>query len=117
LIETNPASQASRTIALDILRFDADAAGLVTLKARWELLGRAGSLVGAPRNAVIVKTGSGRDSEAVAITMSSALADLSGDIATGLGAVAAIEPEDHNGEKFGRSVSDLPEMAPPTFQR
>jgi hypothetical protein len=117
LIETNPASQASRTIAVDILRFDADAAGLVTLKARWELLGRAGSLVGAPRNAVIVKTGSGRDSEAVAITMSSALADLSGDIATGLGAVAAIEPEDHNGEKFGRSVSDLPEMAPPTFQR
>ena len=39
LIENNPTSQASRTIAVDILRFDADATGLVTLKARWELLG------------------------------------------------------------------------------
>ena len=109
LIENNPTSQASRTIAVDILRFDADATGLVTLKARWELLGRAGSLVGAPRNAMIVKTGSGRDGEAVAATMSRALADLSGDIAAGLGAVAAIEPEGQNRAKFGRSVSDLRE--------
>lgn len=109
LIENNPTSQASRTIAVDILRFDADATGLVTLKARWELLGRAGSLVGAPRNAMIVKTGSGRDGEAVTATMSRALADLSGDIAAGLGAVAAIEPEGQNRVKFGRSVSDLRE--------
>ena len=49
LVENNPTSQASRTIAVDILRFDADATGLVTLKARWELLGRAGSLVGLPQ--------------------------------------------------------------------
>ena len=100
LIENNPTSQASRTIAVDILRFDADATGLVTLKARWELLGRSGALVGAPRNALIVKTGSGRDGEAVAATMSRALADLSGDIAAGLGTVAAIEPEGQNRGRF-----------------
>jgi hypothetical protein len=58
---------------------------------------------------MIVKTGSGRDGEAVAATMSQALADLSGDIAAGLGAVAAIEPEGQNRAKFGRSVSDLRE--------
>jgi uncharacterized protein len=109
LVENNPTSQASRTIAVDILRFDADATGLVTLKARWELLGRAGSLVGAPRNAMIVKSGSGRDGEAVAATMSRALADLSGDIAAGLGAVAGIEPEGQNRWKFGKSASDLRE--------
>ena len=42
LIENNPTSPASLTIAVDVLRFDADAAGLVTLKARWELLGASG---------------------------------------------------------------------------
>jgi uncharacterized protein len=32
LIDNNPASPASLTIAVDVLRFDADAAGQVTLK-------------------------------------------------------------------------------------
>lgn len=106
LIENNPMSPANRTIALNILRFDADAAGLVTLKARWEVLGRAGSLAGAPRNTMIVKPGSGRDAEAVAATMSRALAELSSDIAAGLGAVAAIEPEDQSGGSFRRTAPD-----------
>ena len=88
LIENNPASPASRTIAVDILRFDADAAGLVTLKARWEVLGRAGSPVGIPHDAMIVKPGSGRDAEAVAATMSGAVADLATQIAASLGSGA-----------------------------
>jgi hypothetical protein len=89
LIENNPTSPASLTIAVDVLRSDADAAGLVTLNARWEVLGREGSLVGAPRDAMIVKPGSGRDAEAVAATMSRAVANLSGEIAAGVGTVTA----------------------------
>jgi hypothetical protein len=58
---------------------------------------------------MIVKSGPGRDGEAVAATMSRALADLSGDIAAGLGAVAAIEPEDQNRGNFDKSASDLRE--------
>jgi uncharacterized lipoprotein YmbA len=85
LIENNPTSPASRTIAVDILRFDADATGLVTLKARWELLERAGSPVGIPRDAMIVEPGSGPDAEAVAATMSRAVADLATQIAANLG--------------------------------
>jgi hypothetical protein len=91
LIDNNPTSPASLTIAVDVLRFDADAAGQVTLKARWQMLDRSGSLVGIPRDAMIVKPGSGRDAEAVAATMSLALSDLSADIAAGLGTPAAIE--------------------------
>jgi hypothetical protein len=88
LIDNNPTSPASLTIAVDILRFDADAAGQVTLKARWQMLDRAGSLVGIPRDAMIVKPGSGRDAEAVAATMSGAIADLATQIAANLGSGA-----------------------------
>jgi hypothetical protein len=85
LIENNPTSPANLTIAVDVLRFDADAAGLVTLKARWEALGQKGSLAEAPRDVMIVKPGSGPDAEAVAATMSRAVADLATQIAANLG--------------------------------
>ena len=88
LIENNPTSAANLAIAVNVLRFDADAAGVVTLNARWEVIGRAGSLVGAPRDVVIVKPGSGGDAEAVAATMSRAVADLASEIATAVGGTA-----------------------------
>jgi hypothetical protein len=88
LIDNNPTSPASLTIAVDVLRFDADAVGQVTLKARWQMLDRSGSLVGIPRDAMIVKPGSGRDAEAVAATMSGAVADLATQIAASLGSGA-----------------------------
>jgi hypothetical protein len=88
LIDNNPTSPASLTIAVDVLRFDADAAGQVTLKARWQMLDRSGSLVVNPRDAMIVKPGSGRDAEAVAATMSGAVADLATQIAASLGSGA-----------------------------
>jgi hypothetical protein len=88
LIENNPTSPANLTIAVNVLRFDADAAGRVTLNGRWEVLGRTGSLVGAPRDVTIVKPGSGRDAEAVAATMSRAVADLASEIATAVGGTA-----------------------------
>ena len=88
LIENRTASPASLTISVDILRFDADTTGLVKLDARWEMLGRAGGLIGAPHNARIVETGSGQDAAAIATTMSRAVADLAGEIATGVGGTA-----------------------------
>ena len=88
LNDDNPTSPASLTIAVDVLRFDADAAGQVTLKARWQILDRSGSLVGIPRDATIVKPGSGQDAEAVAATMSLAVADLAAQIAASLGSGA-----------------------------
>jgi uncharacterized protein len=85
LIDNSPTSPANLTIAVDVLRFDANAAGQVTLKARWQMLDRSGSLVGIPRDAMIVKPGSGRDAEAVAATMSGAVAGLGTRIAASLG--------------------------------
>ena len=84
LIEDNPSSPASLAIAIDVIRFDADAAGLVALNARWEILGRAGSLVGPPHDAMIIEPGSGREAKAVAATMSRAVADLAAHIAASL---------------------------------
>src|ERR1700730_8161612 len=69
LIEDNPSSPASLALAVDVIRFDADAAGLVALNARWEILGRAGSLVGPPHNAMIIEPGSGREAKAVSATI------------------------------------------------
>jgi len=85
LIEDNPSSPASLTLAVDVIRFDADAAGLVALNARWEILGRAGSLVGPPHDAMIIEPGSGREAKAVAATMSRAVADLAAHIAASFG--------------------------------
>jgi hypothetical protein len=100
LIENNPTCPANLTIAVDVLRFDADAAGVVTLKARWEALGQKGSLEGAPRDVMIVKPGSGRDAEAVAATMSRAVTDLATQIATSLGPVVAIDAVGQRGRKL-----------------
>jgi uncharacterized lipoprotein YmbA len=85
LIEDNPSSPASLALAVDVIRFDADAAGLVTLNARWEILGRAGSLVGPPHDAMIIEPGSGREAKAIAATMSRAVADLAAHIAASFG--------------------------------
>jgi uncharacterized lipoprotein YmbA len=90
LIENNPTSPASLTIAVNVLRFDADATGLVTLNARWETLERTGALVGVPRDAMIIEPGSSRDAEAVAATMSRAVADLATQIAASLGSTTIV---------------------------
>jgi hypothetical protein len=52
------------------------------------MLDRSGSLVGIPRDALIVEPGSGRDAEAVAAAMSGAVADLAAQIAASLGSGA-----------------------------
>ncbi len=89
LIESDTANTAGLAVSVDIIRFDADATGRVQLNARWELLGRSGHLAGAPRNASIVQPGSGADAAAIAASMSRAVADLAGEIATSIGGAAA----------------------------
>ena len=88
LIENDTANLALPTISVDIVRFDADATGLVQLYARWEILRRIGGLVGAPHNTLIVERGSGRDAAEIAATMSRAVTDLAGKIASGVGVPA-----------------------------
>jgi uncharacterized lipoprotein YmbA len=92
LIESDTVNSASLVVSVDILRFDADATGLVQLDARWEMLGRTGRLVGAPHNAFIVKPGSGPDAAAIATTMSRAVADLAGELATSVRRADAAHP-------------------------
>jgi uncharacterized protein len=86
LIDNDSASPAKLTIEIDVLRFDADKSGQVTLEASWEQLGRNGAVVGVPGNARIVEPGSGSDAAAVAAAMSHAVADLAVRIASGIGA-------------------------------
>jgi uncharacterized protein len=85
LIDNDSASPAKLSVAIDVLRFDADKSGQVTLEASWEQLGRNGTVVGVPGNARIVEPGSGSDAAAVAATMSHTVADLAGRIASGVG--------------------------------
>jgi uncharacterized lipoprotein YmbA len=93
LVENTTASPADLTISINILRFDAEPAGSVKLDARWETLGRNGSLVGMPRDAKITQPGSGGDGAAIAGTMSRAVDDLAHRITAGMGAsIAAIGP-------------------------
>jgi uncharacterized lipoprotein YmbA len=93
LVENTTASPADLTISINILRFDAEPAGSVKLDARWETLGRNGSLLGMPRDAKITQPGSGGDGAAIAATMSRAVGNLAGEITTHMGAaVTALAP-------------------------
>lgn len=84
MIENDSAAPANLTIAIDILRFDADKSGRVTLGAGWEALGKGAAVVAAPGEAEIVEPGSGSSTAAVAATMSRALAALADRIVAGI---------------------------------
>lgn len=77
-----------RIVDVQILRFDADASGLVTLDARWQVFADAGRSLLAARDSVVRETASGAGEAAtVAATvaaMSRALSRLSADIAATL---------------------------------
>jgi uncharacterized protein len=89
LIANDSAAPAGLTVAVEVLRFDADRAGRVTLQASWETLDKNAKLIGVPRQVNIVEPASGSDAAAVAATMSRALAALADNIAAGLGGGAA----------------------------
>ncbi|MBV8889985.1 MAG: membrane integrity-associated transporter subunit PqiC [Alphaproteobacteria bacterium] len=83
-LAAGPGIAAERTVAVDVLRFDADPDGRVTLAARWQTLGRTAPL-GRPRQSTIVEPGSGGDAAGIAAAMSQALAALAAQIAADLG--------------------------------
>jgi hypothetical protein len=85
LVGADSSAPADLTVAVEVIRFDADKAGAVTLAATWETLGKNAKVVGAPREANIVEPARGSDDGAIAATMSRALAKLAADIAAGLG--------------------------------
>jgi uncharacterized lipoprotein YmbA len=74
------------SVALDILRFDADPAGQVVLVTRWQAIGRGDAAIGAPQAGRIVLPGGGSDAAAIATTMSQAVARLAHSMAATLAA-------------------------------
>ena len=84
LIESAAKPPPGVTIAVEVSRFDAAESGNVTLAARWEALGPTGRPLGPARESTIVEPGSGKDTPAVATTMSRAVAALAARIAAGL---------------------------------
>jgi uncharacterized lipoprotein YmbA len=84
LVESSAKPPPGATIALDVSRFDADESGAVTMAVRWEVIGRNGTSLGAPRESTIVEPGSRKDAAAVVAAMSRAVAALAARIVTGL---------------------------------
>jgi len=74
-----------RIVDVQIMRFDADASGLVTLDARWQVFAGAGRSLLAARDSVVRETASGAGEAATVAAMSRALSRLSADIAAALG--------------------------------
>jgi hypothetical protein len=85
MVDNSSAAPANLTIAVDLLRFDADKSGRVTLEAGWETLGKNAAVVGTPSDATIVEPASGSDTAALAATMSRAIGDFADRIAAGIG--------------------------------
>jgi hypothetical protein len=83
LVDSGSSQPATVTVSVDIARFDADEDGRVVLAARWQRWG-AGGASGAPHDRSVVELGSGSGGDAIAATMSHALAALAADIATDL---------------------------------
>jgi len=68
-------------LVVDVPRFDADAAGAVSLDARWELVDPAGRKRVAFGNSRIRKQAEGPEAAAVVAAMSDALGDFSREVA------------------------------------
>jgi uncharacterized protein len=83
MTEVGSDKPADVTLSVEVARFDADAAGRVTLTARWQEWGRRAVRSG-PRERTIVAPGAGPGAAAIVATMSNALAMLAADIAAGL---------------------------------
>jgi uncharacterized protein len=90
LVAADSPASADMTIAIEIVRFDADKEGRVALDASWEILGTSSKVIGLPREEKIIEPGTGSDAAAVAATMSRALATLADKIAAGIGRSGAV---------------------------
>ena len=84
LASTLAAVPVDQTLVVEILRFEADNAGMVTLDAQWFVLAERGSARRLSRRATITEPAASSDSEAVVAAMSRALAKFAGEVANAL---------------------------------
>ena len=85
LLPVRQAVPIDRVVDTQIMRFDADAGGVVTLDARWQVFGKDGrSLIDARDTVVQEPGGSDGGKAALAAAMSRALSRLAADIAAAL---------------------------------
>jgi uncharacterized lipoprotein YmbA len=86
LASTLPAAPVDQTLVVEIERFEADNAGMVTLEAQWFVLAERGSAPRLSRRATIAEPAASGESEAVVAAMSRALAKFAGEVANALAA-------------------------------
>lgn len=76
-------------VTVEMVRFDQDGAGTITLIARWSLFGRDGRDLLTMKKSRFSRAAGSTDYKATVATLSRALADLSRDIAAAIRAAAA----------------------------
>jgi uncharacterized protein len=81
LLPVRQAVPIDRVVDVQIMRFDADAKGEVTLDARWQVFGDGSRTLLAARNTVVQEAADGTGKAAIVAAMSRALSRLSADIA------------------------------------
>jgi uncharacterized lipoprotein YmbA len=81
-----PAVPIDQTLVVQIARFEADNAGMVTLDAQWFVLAERDPAPRLSRRAIIAEPAASGESEAVAAAMSRALASFAGEVANALAA-------------------------------
>ncbi len=92
LLPVRQAVLIDRIVDVQIMRFDADAGGHVTLDAGWQVFGDGGRSLIAARDTLVQEPASGAGKAAIAAAMSRALSRLAADIAD---AIASGEAASH----------------------
>jgi len=86
LASTLPAVPIDETLVVEIARFEADNAGMVTLEAQWFVRAERASVPHLSRRATIAEPAASGESEAVVAAMSRALAKFAREVANALAA-------------------------------
>jgi len=86
LASTLPAVPIDQTLVVEIARFEADNAGMVTLEAQWFVRAERASVPRLSRRAVIAEPTASGESEALVAAMSRALAKFAREVANALAA-------------------------------
>jgi uncharacterized protein len=85
-----PAVPIDRTLTVEIDRFEADAAGVVTLNAQWFVLADGTAAPRMSRRSTIEERAAANDTEAIVVAMSRALAVLSDEMASGISGLSPV---------------------------
>jgi uncharacterized lipoprotein YmbA len=84
LLPVRQAVPIDRIVDVQVMRFDADAAGFVTLHARWQAFGEAGRALVAAEETLVREPAADSGKAATVAAMSRALSRLGADIAKAL---------------------------------